>query len=112
MRVVKICEHEVVIVSLLAIDVSALSPAFCLVAENLVNGSLVVVGIVIRSREVIPVVFLLRVFVPAARKVEAEPCVDFVRIGDCLVAVFFINLLSLTTLLVVCCCLVIKNWLN
>lgn len=60
----------------------------------------------------IPVIFLRGVFLPTAWEVEAKPGVDFVGVGDGLVAVFFVDFLSFTTLFVVRCCLVIKDWIG
>jgi hypothetical protein len=110
MRIVEIREHEVIVVTFLGIDVSWIGPAFCFVAEDLVDGGLVVVGVIISAREVIPVVFLLGVFVPAAREVEAEPGVNFVGVGDGLVAVFLVDLLGFASLFVVGCCFVVEDW--
>ena len=107
--IVEICEHEVIVVAFLAIDVSRLSPTFSLVAKNLIDSSLVVIGVVVGAREMVPVVLLLRVFSSSAGKVEAEPGVDFVGVRYGLVAVFFVDFLSFASLFVVCCCLVIED---
>lgn len=55
-------------------------------------------------------VLLLRVLVSSAGKVEAQPCVDFVWVGDGLVSVVGINFLGFALLLVVCSGFVVQDW--
>lgn len=110
MLVIEICEHEVIVITLLAIDISGFSPSFGLVAEDLVDGCFVVIGVVVCTGEVIPVVLLLRVLLSAAGEVEAEPGVDFVGVGDCLVSVILVNFLGFAFLFVVGCSFVVENW--
>jgi hypothetical protein len=107
--VVEVCEHEVVVVTLLRINVSTLSPPLCLITEDLVDGCLVVVRIVVSATEVIPMIFLLRVFIPSTREVEAEPSVDFIGVRDGLVSVFFVNFLGFASFFVVCSCFVVED---
>lgn len=111
-RIIKICKHQVIIVTLLAINVIRVSPAFGVVTEDLIDGGLVVVGVVVGSGEVIPVVFLTGVFVAAAGEVETKPGVDFVGVGDVLGAVFGVDFLGATFLFMVCCCFVVEDCMN
>jgi hypothetical protein len=67
---VEICEHEIIVISLLAINISGISPAFGVITKYLVNCGLVVISIIIGAGKMIPVVFLLRILVPSCLKVE------------------------------------------
>lgn len=107
MRVVEISEHEVIIVAFLGIDIVAISPAFCLVSENLIDGSLVVFGVVVSAGEMVPVVFLLGVFGSSAGEIESQPGIDLVGVGDGLVSVIGVDFLGFAFLLVVCSGLVV-----
>ena len=57
----------------------------------------------------VPVVFLLGVFVAAAGEVEAEPGVDLVGVGGGFGAIVRIDFLGTAFLFVVCCCFVVEN---
>jgi hypothetical protein len=109
-RIVEIREHEVIVVPFLGINVTALGPAFCFVTEDLVDGCLVVVCIVIGAAEVVPMVLLLGVFFSSPGEVKAEPRVDLVGIRYGLVAIFFVDFLGFASFFVVCCRLVVEDW--
>jgi hypothetical protein len=100
--VIQICEHEVVIIALLTIHIPRLRPTLRLVTQDFVDSGLVVVGVVIGTGEVVPVVFLLRVFFSSAGKVEAEPGIDFVGVGGGFVSVVWVDFLGFALFFVVC----------
>jgi len=77
--VVDVCEHEEVGVA--RFIPHAVRPVL-VVAQDAVDPRLVVASIVVGSREMLPVVFLRRVFVSSPWEVETEPCFDFVRFAD------------------------------
>jgi hypothetical protein len=100
--VIQICEHEVVIIALFTIHIPRLGPAFRLITKDFIDSSLVVISIVVGTGEVVPVVFLLRVFVSPAGKVEAEPSIDFVGVGGGFVSVVWVDFLDFAFFFVVC----------
>lgn len=61
-------------------------------------------------REVVPVILLLRVRLSSPRKIEAQPCVDLVRIRDSLGTVIIVHFLCFTLLLVIRSCLMVQNF--
>jgi hypothetical protein len=88
-RVVDVGEHHVVSVSRLAVD--RLAPAL-VVANDLIDGLLLIRLVVVCAAKVLPVVLLRRVLVAAAGEVEAEPALDFVHVGNLFVAVVVVDL--------------------
>ena len=54
-------------------------PALLVLAQYLVNGSFFRLGIIVHTREVIEVVFLLAVLALATRESELCVCLDLVR---------------------------------
>ncbi len=75
---VDVGEHEVVIVGVFRIYV--FSP-FLVIAQNLVDGALLIRGIVVRAGEVIPMIFLSRVFLIPGSEVESKPAFYLIGIG-------------------------------
>jgi hypothetical protein len=73
------------VVALFLINIA--SPVF-IVAENFVNCRLVVGSIVVGSSEMVPMVFLLRVFVTSGRKIKTKPGFDLFNITDLLQVVY------------------------
>jgi hypothetical protein len=108
-RIVETSKHQIILVTLLAVNIIAGSPAFCLVAKDLVDCGLVVVGIVIGAGEGVPVILLLRIFITASREIDAKLGIDLVRVGDGLVTIFLVNLLCFALLLVVCSGFVVEG---
>jgi hypothetical protein len=78
-REIDVGKHQVIVVCVFRVDV--LGPLL-VVADDLVDGFFLICGVIVRPREVIPVVFLRGVFVVARGEVEAEPAFDFLRVGD------------------------------
>ena len=110
MVIIQVREHQVVIVTLFIVYISRFGPAFGLVAKNLVDGGLIVVCIVVCTGKVVPVVFLLGVFVATAGKVKTKPGIDLVRVGDRFCSVVRINFLGAAFLFVIRCRFVIQDW--
>jgi hypothetical protein len=98
---VEICEHQVVVIALLVVNIIRISPALGLVAQDLVDSGVFVVGIVIGARDVIPLIFLSRVRIAASGKIEADTGVDFVGVRDGSVAVLRVDFLRRTLFLVI-----------
>jgi hypothetical protein len=109
MRVIQVCEHEIVIIALLAVNVATLCPAFGLVPKDLVDGSLAIFGIVISAGEVIPVILLLGILAAPPAKVEAQPGINLVGVRDGLCAVVRIDFLRKAFFLMISSCLMIEN---
>ena len=99
--VVEIGEHEIIIIPFLAVHIIRVSPILGVIPQDLVDGRLVVVGVVVRAGEVIPVVLLLAVLFLPRLEIKAQPAIDLVRLADLLGAVFGIDLLRAALLLVV-----------
>lgn len=109
MIIVEICEHEIIIVALLTINIASCSPTFSLVSQDLVDSCLIVLSVIVGAGEVIPMILLSRMLFAAAREVEAEPGVDFVGVGNGFVAIFLVDFLGFAFFFVVGCCFVIED---
>lgn len=76
---VDVGEHEVVIICIFRINVFG---PFFVITHNFVDCAFLIRGVVVCAGEMIPMIFLSRIFLVAGSVVETEPAFYFVGIGQ------------------------------